>query len=119
MKITKHRLTEIIKEEIKNILEKKEDKWGGNKGDEHRSAEPLYGNLEGIEDFVPVFEEEEDLQEKKKDWMADAINPEHKGDCTPMTKKTCTPHRKAMAKRFKKAAHKKEEEGGTGWQGKV
>jgi len=36
-----------------------------------------------------------------------------------MTKSTCTPARKALAKRFKKAAKKKEKKGGTGWQGKV
>jgi len=34
-------------------------------------------------------------------WMQKAIDPEHKGYCTPMTKKTCTPRRKALAKRFK------------------
>jgi len=52
-------------------------------------------------------------------WIQGAVNPEHKGYCTPMTKATCTPPRKALAKRFKKAAHKKEAQGGTGWQGKV
>jgi len=34
-------------------------------------------------------------------WIQKAVNPSHKGDCTPMTKKTCTPKRKALAKRFK------------------
>ena len=64
--------------------------------------------------------EEQTLSEKKKkkNWMGD-LDPEHKGYCTPMTKKTCTPKRKALAKRFKKAARKKKKEGGTGWQGKV
>ncbi|MAH51268.1 hypothetical protein CMI37_35955 [Candidatus Pacearchaeota archaeon] len=61
---------------------------------------------------------EEDLEEDK-DWIQKAVNPEHEGDCTPMTKKTCTPARKALAKRFKKAARKKKKEGGSGWQGKV
>ena len=37
-----------------------------------------------------------------KKWIQKAINPKHKGYCTPMTKKTCTPARKALAKRFKK-----------------
>jgi len=41
------------------------------------------------------------LSEKKK-WIQSAINPEHEGYCTPMTKSTCTPRRKALAKRFKK-----------------
>lgn len=34
-------------------------------------------------------------------WIQSAINPEHKGYCTPMSKKTCTPRRKALAMRFK------------------
>ena len=35
-------------------------------------------------------------------WIQGAINPAHKGYCSPMTKATCTPARKALAKRFKK-----------------
>lgn len=38
---------------------------------------------------------------ENKNWIKGAINPNHKGYCTPMTKKTCTPERKALAKRFK------------------
>ena len=37
----------------------------------------------------------------KKNWIQDAVNPAHKGFCTPMTKVTCTPKRKALAKTFK------------------
>lgn len=40
------------------------------------------------------------LHEKK--FLKGAIDPKHKGYCTPMSKKTCTPRRKALAKRFKK-----------------
>ncbi len=39
------------------------------------------------------------LKEKWKD--KNAVNPAHKGYCTPMTKSTCTPRRKAFAKRAK------------------
>ena len=39
---------------------------------------------------------------RSKKWIQGAINPRHKGYCTPMTKKTCTPRRKALAKRFKR-----------------
>lgn len=46
------------------------------------------------------------LDEVKK-WIQKAINPEHKGFCTPMTKSTCTPRRKALAKRFKKGIEDK------------
>jgi len=43
---------------------------------------------------------------KAKDgkWIQKAINPKHKGYCTPMTKKTCTPKRKALAVTLKKMA---------------
>lgn len=41
------------------------------------------------------------IQERKDKWIQSAVNPAHKGDCTPMTKATCTPARKALAKRFK------------------
>ena len=37
----------------------------------------------------------------KKNWIQGAVNPAHKGFCTPMTKATCTPKRKALAKTFK------------------
>ena len=43
-----------------------------------------------------------------KKWIQKAVNPKHKGYCTPMTKKTCTPRRKALARTFKKKAK-------TGW----
>lgn len=46
-----------------------------------------------------------------KNWIQKAVNPKHKGYCTPMTKPTCTPRRKALAKRFKAMA--KKETGGT------
>ena len=44
-----------------------------------------------------------------KKWIQKAVNPKHKGYCTPMTKKTCTPARKRLAKLFKKKAR-------TGWK---
>ena len=43
-----------------------------------------------------------------KKWIQKAVDPKHKGYCTPMTKKTCTPARKALARTFKKKAK-------TGW----
>lgn len=45
----------------------------------------------------------------KKNWISGAVNPSHRGYCTPMTKKTCTPKRKALAITFKKhhGFHKK------------
>jgi ribosomal protein S19E (S16A) len=40
-------------------------------------------------------------------WIQKAINPKHKGYCTPMTKATCTPKRKALAMTLRKMAKKK------------
>ena len=52
------------------------------------------------------------LAEKKKDknWIQGAVDPEHEGYCTPMTKETCTPKRKALAKTFKKMGKKRDKE---------
>jgi predicted adenine nucleotide alpha hydrolase (AANH) superfamily ATPase len=41
---------------------------------------------------------------KNKKWIQKAINPAHKGYCTPMSKATCTPKRKALARTLKKMA---------------
>lgn len=45
---------------------------------------------------------------KDKNWIQKAVNPKHKGYCTPMTKATCTPKRKALAQTFKKMAAKRK-----------
>lgn len=42
-----------------------------------------------------------------KKWIQKAVNPKHKGYCTPMSKPTCTPKRKALARTFKKMAKNK------------
>jgi hypothetical protein len=55
--------------------------------------------LNGIK--MSVNENKETLNEEEK-WIQKAVDPEHKGYCTPMSKPTCTPRRKALAKRFKK-----------------
>lgn len=41
---------------------------------------------------------------KDKNWIQKAVNPKHKGFCTPMSKPTCTPKRKALARTFKAMA---------------
>lgn len=47
----------------------------------------------------------------EKNWIQKAVDPKHKGFCTPITKPTCTPRRKALAMRFKKGdIHKDNEE---------
>ena len=47
---------------------------------------------------------------KAKDgkWIQKAVNPKHKGFCTPLSKKTCTPKRKALAMTLKSMAKKKK-----------
>jgi hypothetical protein len=39
------------------------------------------------------------LKAKDDKWIQKAVNPKHKGYCTPMSKPTCTPKRKAHVKR--------------------
>lgn len=54
----------------------------------------------------------DDYTAKDGKWIQKAVNPAHKGYCTPMTKSTCTPKRKALARTFKKMAkNRKGEEG--------
>jgi len=52
-------------------------------------------------------------QYKKGGWLKGAVNPAHKGYCTPMSKSTCTGHRRAFALTMKKhhGFHKKEDGG--------
>lgn len=45
---------------------------------------------------------DEVAQYGKGGWISKAVNPAHKGYCTPMTKSTCTPRRKAFAMTMKK-----------------
>lgn len=47
-------------------------------------------------------------EKKDKKWIQKAVNPKHKGYCTPMSKPTCTPKRKALAMTFKKMAKNKQ-----------
>lgn len=42
-----------------------------------------------------------------KKWIQSAINPKHKGYCTPSTKATCTPKRKALAQTLRKISKSK------------
>jgi hypothetical protein len=49
-----------------------------------------------------IEEDGQTIDEADDKWIQKAVNPEHKGYCTPMSKPTCTPRRKALARRFKK-----------------
>jgi len=58
--------------------------------------------FENMVKLNPDFKLKQQINERDDKWIQKAVNPEHKGFCTPMTKPTCTPERKALAKRFKK-----------------
>ena len=64
----------------------------------------------------PMFQNKLIPRNKKggssKNWIQKAVNPKHKGYCTPMTKSTCTPKRKALARTFKKMAKARKHENG-------
>lgn len=99
------------------------------------SQDAMYGELEGlmnqqeeyrskmIDKYATKIKElggmlsEEDVDQdnleemKKGGWIQKAINPKHKGYCTPMTKPTCTGHRRALALRFKHGDLHKEDGG--------
>lgn len=84
-----------------------------NYGEPERAKETrtLKGVLRGVPktSTPPAPVEDKPMFAKKggstdKKWIQKAINPAHKGYCTPMTKPTCTPKRKALAKTLKKIA---------------
>jgi hypothetical protein len=66
------------------------------------------GNEEGTSDKRPKKKlKSGGSVAKDAKWIQKAINPKHKGFCTPQTKKTCTPKRKALAQTLRKIAKKK------------
>ena len=85
-----------------------------NYGEPERAKETrtLKGVLRGVPktSTPPVPVEDKPMFKAKKGgstdkkWIQKAINPAHKGYCTPMTKPTCTPKRKALAMTLKKIA---------------
>lgn len=88
-----------------------------NYGEPERAKETrtLKGVLRGVPktSTPPVPVEDKPMFKAKKGgstdkkWIQKAINPAHKGYCTPMTKPTCTPKRKALAMTLKKIAKNK------------
>lgn len=77
--------------------------WMKNRGAKSHVPEPKGKKNESFTQYVEM----RDLQEKQ--WIQGAVDPEHQGYCTPITKKTCTPRRKALAMRFKKGDLHKED----------
>jgi len=76
------------------------------------------GDSDRADALLQIYRKLENVAEGK-DWIQGAVK--HPGRCTPMPNPDCpvgSPQYN-LGKRFKKAAHKKETKGGTGWQGKV
>jgi hypothetical protein len=79
--------------------------WKKAKG-KHMTKEEVDDMIWIIEDDVEIILDHaahtHEILLNEKNWIKDAVNPAHKGFCTPMSKPTCTPRRKALARRFKK-----------------
>jgi len=77
--------------------------FGGGEDEEENISEIRKMLQEESSKYIRLREEK---KEKKSDdnWIEKAVNPEHEGYCTPMTKKTCTPKRKAFAMTMKDLA---------------
>lgn len=73
-------------------------RYGGSLGRYKNFTHPIYTNKAENAGF-PM--DDGRMKEGGK-WIQKAVNPKHKGYCTPMTKSTCTPRRKALARTFKK-----------------
>lgn len=69
-----------------------------NEGDNRLFPGPSGGEIKG---YTEASKRLKKPKAKDGKWIQKAVNPKHKGYCTPMTKATCTPKRKALAKTFK------------------
>ena len=84
--------------------------WEKGKSEPSRITErrTLKGLLKGAPKAAGKMKLESGGKVKDKKWIQKAVNPKHKGYCTPMTKATCTPKRKALAQTFKRMAAKRK-----------
>lgn len=115
--------------DMENINEKKDSNFGSElcKAKDSGKQKFMYEGQEfDVQECWKEMEEQESMGEKKEPeillgnkqevaektdkWIQKAVDPKHKGYCTPMTKATCTPRRKALAKRFKKGIEKESVE---------
>ena len=89
-----------------------DEAWAGRdpeKGKPHSSKEGrIAGGRQNFKRWAKQVQGLKKGGKVDKKWIQKAVDPKHKGYCTPMTKKTCTPARKALARTFKKKAK-------TGW----
>jgi len=78
-----------------------------NKDVKDLSRQKLKGKTGYDKNGYPIKKNGGSVKAKDGKWIQKAINPAHKGYCTPMTKATCTPKRKALAKTLRKISKKK------------
>ena len=76
-------------------------KTGMKMGPQYKTVAPRQARVTS-DDQARKIQFDPKMTENEDKWIQKAVNPKHKGYCTPMTKSTCTPARKALAKRFKK-----------------
>jgi len=95
MKIKQQLLESLIRVCAKEVLSQLTE---GKKAKKCKCGTEL---ILGANQCKKCLEEAGLTSEGKDKWIQKAVNPAHKGDCTPMSKSTCTPKKKALAKRFK------------------
>ena len=92
----------------KNVSQKD---WEKRNSDWNKRADKDESNAKRYRKLADVAEKKKknggSVKAKDGKWIQKAINPAHKGYCTPMTKATCTPKRKALAKTLRKISKKK------------
>ena len=108
-------LVQVSDKELKALTEKAKKETprgkGKEKGKEHRKKLlDLMRKASGYAEGFVTGKKKGGKVDKK--WIQKAVNPKHKGYCTPMTKPTCTPARKRLAKLFKSKAKKGWKDGG-------
>jgi hypothetical protein len=88
-------------------------KFQGSNVTEYPMGKQDKGQLKKLKQLTD-FSNNNNMEQAKNggNWIQGAVNPKHKGYCTPMTKSTCTPRRKAFAKTMKKH-HGFHKDGGT------
>jgi len=91
-------------DDIAEGLKKRANEYDSTSKEDFRRADSAKASLKKI---LPEKKKGGTVKAKDGKWIQKAINPKHKGYCTPETKATCTPKRKALAHTLRKMAKKK------------
>ena len=98
------------KRKITRFLGRHADKYKNPKG-KFPPEKPKWSDMPRRPLEKPKYQPLKKGGKADKNWIQKAVNPKHKGFCTPMTKKTCTPRRKALARTFKKMGRERKAKG--------